>query len=203
MRTFCDLRDTMQLIESMKADKGQIESQFQQLQSAHVTLLKFNTIVDVKSNMMLENLMPRFASLFEQIVIAEGFIESTKVNMKSDLQKTISKHRERLVELCVTIEDLFSDDKLVSMEDAKNHLHNVTKKLKTKEVKEQEMQPGLELFQMDIQEVKGFARAEEQVKHDSIISLLVANNLLNAGLSILIHLPNQDYHQNASLRFSG
>ena len=28
MRTICDLRDTMQLIESMKADKGQIESQF-------------------------------------------------------------------------------------------------------------------------------------------------------------------------------
>ena len=178
MRTICDLRDTIQLIKSMKNEKGHIENQFQLLQNAHVTLLKFNAIVDIDSNMMLENLMPRFTSLFEQITVVEGFIENAKVNMKSDLQKMISKHRDRLVELCCKIEDLFADGKLVSMEDALNHLHNVTKHLKTKEAKEQEMQPGLELFQMDIQEVKGFARAEEQVKlMNQVISITSSWNL--------------------------
>ena len=178
MRTICDLRDTMQLIKSMKKEKGNIENQFHQLQNAHVTLLKFNATVDVDSNMMLENLMPRFISLLEQISISEGFIENAKVNMKSDLQKMISKHRDRLVELCSKIEDLFADGKLVSMEDALHHLYNVTKHLKAKEVKEQELQPGLELFQMDVQEVKGFARAEEQVKvMNQVVSIASSWNL--------------------------
>lgn len=164
LRSVLDLKEMLDLVTELKDKVSGLQGDFGPLENAVKSLEKFDkTNRQEESKEMVASLKPHFDTLLDQVLRTEEVNQKAKLSMREDLQRSITDYRDLVSTLSSKVDNLFEIESNVPQSTVKDQLDILIKELDDCKRRQIELQPGLDLFRIDLPNVKGLSFAEDQI----------------------------------------
>ena len=161
VQSISDLAGIIDLLKVVKVKCDEAEKEFEPLINAQSTLERFDkSSINSESIGRLADLKPAFSSLLQCIEEVSTVVATSKVEMKNDFQHTALLFSNTKSQFCSNVNRIVTLGGLKTLPEAIEFVNSLkSDSVSNKEV-EQQLQQGLDLFEIDLIDIKGLPRAE-------------------------------------------